>query len=177
MARALLIARAIAAATAGLAVVLAATGWLYMVRPHAALGGPRVGDALPLDELSRHSAVSLPVFVAVWGGGALLLGLVARWARAERLTAALLLALAVGVWGYLSTGVSLLIVRQVPAHDALHAAIATRAVWVPAALAGLAGALVGRTHTSARPRAPVVLAAFGAATGLLSVVDTILPEH
>ncbi len=177
MARALSIARAVAAATAGLAVLLAATGWLYLVRPQAGLGGHRVGDALPLDELSHHSAVALPVFVAVWGSGALLLALLARWARTERLTAALLLALAVGLWGYLSTGVSLLIVRQVPAHDALHAASAIRAVWLPAALAGLAGALLGRTHTSARPRAPIVISAFVAATGLLGMLDTILPEH
>ena len=35
-------------------VAASATGWLYLVRP--ALPGPRIGEALPLDELSRHAA-------------------------------------------------------------------------------------------------------------------------
>src|SRR5204862_883065 len=104
MARALDLLRAIAAVIAGLAVLLAAPGWLYLLRPHAALGGPAVGDALPLAELSRHSAISLPVYLLVWALGALVLARLARWARVERLTAALLLALGVGVWAYLSTG-------------------------------------------------------------------------
>ena len=38
---------------------------------------------------------------------------VPRFSRAERLTAGLLLALGVGAWAYLQTGVSLLIVRQI----------------------------------------------------------------
>src|SRR5207302_6986769 len=55
------------------AIVVAATGWLYEIRPHAALPGPPIPDSLPLDELSRHSAVPLLVFLAVWGTAALLL--------------------------------------------------------------------------------------------------------
>lgn len=70
------------------AIVIAATGWLYLIQPHSALPGPPVGDSLPLDELSRRSAVPLLVFLAVWTTAALLLGLVVRAARAERLTQA-----------------------------------------------------------------------------------------
>src|SRR5205823_12961756 len=101
-------------------VLLAASGWLYLARPHVG-GRPLVGDALPLDELSRHSALPLWIFLAVWGTAALLLGALMRWARVERLTAALLLAAAIGAWTYAATGVSLLVVRQVPARDAFHA--------------------------------------------------------
>ena len=169
--------RVVTASSVGLCVLLAASGWLYILRAPTLVGGPRVGDALPLDELPRHSAVGMPIFIAVWAGAAVLLGLLARWARAERLTAALLLACAVGGWAYAATGVSLLVVRQIPAEDAFHAATGLRAVWLPALLAGVAGALLGRDRASARPRAPLVLSLLVAAAGLVGVLATILPEH
>jgi len=108
----LAVARITTASVLGLGVLLAASGWLYILRARTMLGGPRVGDALPLDELPRHSAVSLPTFLAVWGIAAVLLALLARWARTERLTAALLLAGAVGAWAYAATGTSILVIRQ-----------------------------------------------------------------
>src|SRR5919204_2856516 len=113
------------------AIVIAATGWLYLIQPHSELPGTAVADALPLDELSRRSAVPLLVFVMVWLAAALLLGLVIRALRAERLTAGLMLALGVGGWGYLVTGISLLIVRQVPGHEAFHAAAGEGAIYPP----------------------------------------------
>ena len=48
----------------------------------------------------------------------LLLGCLARALRAERLTGAVLLALGTWGWTYASVGVSLLVVRQIPAHHA-----------------------------------------------------------
>jgi lysyl-tRNA synthetase, class II len=161
---------------AGLAVTIAATGWLYLLRPHVA-GHPRIGEALPLDELARRGATSVVLFVLVWGAAGLLLGLLARAAGAERLTAALLLALGVGLWGYLATGVAILTVRQIPGHDAFAAAASLRAVYVPAALAGLGGALVGRPRTTRSPRAPFLLAVAVAVTGLVGVLDAVLPER
>jgi lysyl-tRNA synthetase class 2 len=164
------------ALVAGFAVVLAATGWLYVARPALALPGPRIGDALPLDELPRHSAVPLLLFLAAWSAAAVLLGLLARGAGADRLTAALLLSLAVGVWLYLESAVSLLVVRQIPAEDAFRDAGELRAVYVPALLAGLAAALLGRARR--RPlQTHMVLAVCVAAAGLLGALDTILPEH
>src|SRR5207302_956945 len=59
-------ARALAASIVSLAIVIAASGWLYVIQPRHAVAGPPVGDALPLDELSRRSAVPLLVFLAVW---------------------------------------------------------------------------------------------------------------
>jgi lysyl-tRNA synthetase, class II len=161
---------------AGLLVTTSATGWLYLLRAYGT-GRPRVGDALPLDELARHSATSLVVFAAVWAATALLLGLIARSVGIERLTAALLLALGVGLWSYLATGVALLTVRQIPAHDAFAAASGLRAVYVPAALAGLGGALAGQPRTTRSPRAPVLLAVAVAVTGLIGVLDGVLPER
>jgi lysyl-tRNA synthetase class 2 len=162
---------------ASFAVVVGAMGWLYVIQPHSAVPGPAVPDALPLDELSRRSAVPLLVFIAVWGAAAVLLGFIARAGRAERLTAGLMLALAVGGWAYLQTGISLLIVRQIPAHQAFHAAAGKTAVYLPAVLAGIAGALGGVVRSRNRPRSPLVLAWFVAAAGLLGVVDALSPER
>src|SRR5919201_3580100 len=172
-----LLAARLSAAPVGVGLVLAASGWLYLIQPGSHVPGPAIRDALPLDELSRRSAVPLLVFVAVWGTAAVLLGLVARVIRLERLTAALLLALAVGLWSYFETGVSLLVVRQIPAQGAFSAAAHTRAIYLPALLCGLAGALMGRGRESASPRGPLLLGWFTAAAGLLGLVDAILPEH
>jgi lysyl-tRNA synthetase class 2 len=171
------VARPAAASIMSLAVVAAATGWLYLIQPRSALPGPPVSDALPLDELSRRSAVPLLVFLAVWITAALLLGLIARAGRAERLSAGLMLALGVGSWAYITTGLSLLIVRQVPAHQAFHAAAGQKAIYLPATLAGLAGALCARGRTGERPRSPLVLAWFVAAVGMLGVLDALLPNE
>ena len=162
---------------AGLVVTATASGWLYVVQPSQALPGPAVADALPLDELSRRSAVPLLIFVAVWAAAAVILGAIARAARVERLTAALLLAAGVGAWSYSTAGVSLLIVRQIPAHDAFHAALEIRAVFLPALLAGLGGAVLGVGRSTGRSRAPLLLSIAVAAAGVLDVMDGILPSH
>jgi lysyl-tRNA synthetase, class II len=169
--------RATTASVLAFAIVLAATGWLYVVQPHSAVPGPAVAYALPLDELSRRSAVPMLVFLCVWVTASVLLGLVVHTARADRLTAGVILALGVGGWGYLATGISLLIVRQVPAHQAFHAAAARQAIYVPAALAGIAGALAGRRRSTERARSPLVLAWLVAAAGLLGLLDAMLPDQ
>ena len=161
-----------------LTVVAVTTGWLYTIGPGARLPGPRIGDGLPLDELSKRASVPLLAFLGVWVLAALLLGLLARFARVERLSAALLLALGVGAWGYLSTGVSILVIRQIPAEAAFHAASRLHAVYLAAALAGLAGALLGRrARGRSDERWPFVLAAFVFVAGLLDAIDAILPIH
>ena len=173
--RALALARLSLASVVGLLVVLAATGWLYLIQARDALPGGFVSDGLPLDELSKHSSVPLPVFVAVWVAAALALGAVVRFARSERLSSAILLAVGVGGLLFAAEGVSLLTVRQVPAHAAFVSAAQLRAVYLPAVLAGLAGALFGRSRTG-RVRAPLVLSWLVAAVGLIGVVDAILPR-
>src|SRR5216684_813176 len=96
-----------------------ATGWLYWLR--AGVGrwpGPKVGDALPLDELPGHDG--------------------------DRLTAGLTLAAGTGVWLLVVDAFCLLVVRQVPAGAALHAAARLQPVYLAAVLAGTGGALLTR---------------------------------
>ncbi|HEX6700229.1 MAG TPA: phosphatidylglycerol lysyltransferase domain-containing protein [Gaiellaceae bacterium] len=177
MRRAAAAGRAVLATLGGLAVLASATGWLYVLRAPRSLPGPRVGDALPLDELARRSAVPLLLFVLVWAAAGLLLGLLARLVRLEQLTSALVLTACTGAWCYLVTATSILIVRQVPADAAFDSASRLRAVYLPAALAGLAGAVTGRRAGTARPWTPALLGAAVAAAGVLGVLEGILPHH
>jgi len=169
--------RSVAAAALAFGVLLAATGWLYVTRPVASLPGPSVHDALALDELSKHGSVSILLYLLVWSSAAGLLGAIARWARLERLTAGLLLGLGVGGWLYAVNGVSILVVRQIPAHEAFHAAAAEPAIVIPTVLAGIAGALLGRTRRSPAPRSRLVLAWLIAGVGVLAALDAMFPEH
>lgn len=165
------------AAPAGLLLAACASGWLYVIQPSGRVPGPAVPDALPLDELSRRSAVPLLIFLAVWGVAGLLLGLLARFARVERLTASLAFGIGVGAWTYVTTGVSLLIVRQIPADEAFHAAAGMRAVYFPAVLAALGGAALGLERRTLQPRARFPLALLVGAAGLLALADAVFPQH
>jgi hypothetical protein len=169
--------RVVALALAPLVVVgiaVLATGSLYLLRGHVPGAGPAIGDALPLDELPRQDGVPLWLFVAVWTVAAVLLGVLARTFRVSRPTAAILLALGVGAWTYLETAVSLLVVRQVPTAGAFRAAAGLTAVYLPALLAGLGGALLANNPTSRERRAMRRTAYAGAlliaATVILGVV-------
>jgi lysyl-tRNA synthetase class 2 len=161
----------------GLLVLLAAAGWLYLIRPEVGSARPAVPDALPLDELANRAGVSIFVFVTVWGVAALLLGLLARAARLERLTAAAVLAVCVGAFEFLAAGVSLAVVRQVSFHDAFVAAVDVRAVSIPAVLAALGGAIWGRVRSTSSSRAPLLLAWGVAAAGTIGLADALLPAR
>jgi lysyl-tRNA synthetase class 2 len=171
------VARTLAAFVGSVLILVAATGWLYTLRPHASAPGPVVHDALALDELSHHGSVPLLLYVAVWGAAALFLALLARWAHAERLTAGLLLAIGVGGWLYALNGVSILVVRQIPAHQAFHIAAAEQALMIPAALAGIVGAVLGRPKQVDAPRSRLAFAWLVTAVALLAIVDAVVPEH
>ena len=135
---------------AGIAIAAAATRLALRPRPIAGLPGPRIGEALPLDELAKRGASPLAALRRSSGRvAAAALGLLARarcgpTARPPPCS----LQLGVGAWTYLTTGVSIAIVRQIPPNDAFQAAASLRAVYLPAALAGLAGALA-RPHAAA----------------------------
>jgi lysyl-tRNA synthetase class 2 len=98
----------------------------------------------------------------------------ARWARIERLSASLPLALAVGVFLYLATGTSIAVIRQIPADRAFDLAAGREAVYLPAALVALACGALARTNGSGR-RLPFVVAGIVAAAGALDVLHAILP--
>ena len=141
------------------ATAFAATGWLYLVRP--ALPGPRIGEALPLDELAKHARRRFSGSSVVWLVAAAL-GLYARSAGFERLTAALLLGVGIGLFGYLQTGVSIAVVRQVSLRDALDSAARMQAPSIrpprssrsPVALLAPAGAADGGRRCSSRRSSP-----------------------
>jgi lysyl-tRNA synthetase class 2 len=152
-------------------VVAATTGWMYLLHP--ALPGPRIGLALPLDELSRHSSVSLLWYLLVWAVAAMLLGAYARWARLERQTAALILGLGAGIWSYLQVGISIAIVRQVPVRSALDSASRLQLVYLSAAAVALGAAALARPRRV--DRAPLVVATVVAVGGLLNVIHGVLP--
>lgn len=169
--------RAAVAVLLAAATIVAASGWLYVLRPVVPMPGPPLRDALALDELSKTGSVPLLLYLVVWGAAAVLLGLLARWAGAERLTAGLLLGPAVGGWLYALNGVSILVVRQIPADEAFRAAAAEQAVVIPAALAGLVGALLCASRPRVRPRSRIVLAWLIAGVGCLAMLDEMLLEH
>jgi lysyl-tRNA synthetase, class II len=155
------------------AVVVAATGWLYLGRGLFSLR-PLVGEALPLDELARHSSVALVTFLGVWGVTALLLGSIARWARVPRLVAAGLFAVGVAAWQYVALASSIAIVRQIPAQQALDAAGKSSSVYAAAAIAALGGAVLARADRK-RPAGPLLIAALVTFAGALDLLHGILP--
>jgi lysyl-tRNA synthetase, class II len=169
------IARVAAGGVLAFIVVLSTQGWLYELRS-ATLAGPRIRDALPLDELPRHDSVSLLLFVAVWGAAGVAVGLLARRARIERLTAALLAALATGLWLFATIWVSLVVVRQVANRQAFHAAIHVPALYLAAGLIGLGCAVFARSGARPSRRAPLILAALVAAAGILDIASAATPE-
>lgn len=175
MGRTVRIARAAAGGVLAFVVVCSTQGWLYELRS-ATLAGPRIRDALPLDELPRHDSVSLVLFVAVWGAAGVAVGLLARRARIERLTAALLAALATGLWLFATTWVSLVVVRQVANRQAFHAAIHVPALYLAAGLIGLGCAVFARSAAKPSRRAPLILAALVAAAGILDIASAATPE-
>ena len=164
--------RRASAVPVALAAALAATGWLYVA--HLGVAGPRVGEALPLDELSKHSAAPLLWYLAVWGTAALLVGLYARWARLSRLPAALLLAVTVGGLQYLANGVSIAIVRQITAREGFDVAGRLESTYLPAALVAIACALLALPRTRAA-RSPLLVPTIVAIAGALNLIHVLLP--
>ena len=129
--------RVIAVVAAVMLATSLATGWLYWLRAGVAhWPGPRVADALPLDELPGHDGIPLVVYIAAFAIAGLMLGLVARAARLDRLTAGLALAVGTGLWLLAVDAFSLFVVRQVPAGAALRAAARLQAVYLAAAPGG-----------------------------------------
>lgn len=163
-------------ALAAVAVVIGAVGLLYLLRPAASSWpGPVVGEALPLQQLAGHDGVRLLAFVLVWGGAGLALGTLAFTARIERLTAGILAALLTGGVLYALTGFSIFVVQQVQAADAFHHAVSTPAVYLATAFAGLGGAALGRPRAGTSSRAPLILGAFVAVSGIIDVGSVITP--
>lgn len=168
--------RPLVAVLATVVMMSLATGWLYWIRAGVARWpGPRLANALPLDELPGHDAVPLAVYVGVLGLAGALAGLAARAVALSRWTAGLSLAATAWLWLFAVDAFSLYVVRQVPAGMALRAAAGLPALYLAAGIAGAAGALLGR-------RAPLGsgthrrLAWLVAMCGLTDLVAALLPR-
>lgn len=171
-----LTARVLVVALAIVLVTSVATGWLYWLRAGVAgWPGPRVADALPLDELPGHDSVPLAVYVAAFAVAGAMLGLVTKAVRLDRLAAGISLAAGTGLWLFLVDGFCLFVVRQVPAGQALRAAARLQPIYVAAALAGAAGALLGRRK---RPggMSPRLLGWLVAAGGVINLISALIPR-
>jgi lysyl-tRNA synthetase class 2 len=122
-----------------------ATGWLYWLRgPVSTWPGPKVSDALPLDELPGHDAVPLVVFIAAFALAGALLSLLMRRLGYDRISSTLTLAAGVGASLLAIDTISLYIVRQVPLVVAWRQASHVQPVYLAAILAGAAAAVLGR---------------------------------
>jgi len=165
--------------TVVLAIVMltsAATGWLYWVRPAVAgWPGPRIADAMPLDELPGTDGIPLIIYVGVFAIAGLILGLVARTVRLDRLTAAWLLAAGTGGWLLAVDTFCIFVVRQVPSGAALRTAAGLQPVYIAAALAGAGGALLGRNERATGIPSRL-LAWLVAAGGLIDVASAAFPR-
>ena len=153
-------------------VAASATGWLYLVRP--AVPGPRIGEALPLDELSRHAASPVLWYVLVWLVAGTILGLLVRRSGADRLTAAVVLGGAIGVFEYLQSSVSISVVRQISMRSALDAADTLKPVYLAAMTTAIAIAAIASPRARAR-RAPLLVATAVATGGALDLFHAMLP--
>lgn len=172
---ALLVARAGTLSVGVVVAVTVATGWLYWLRqPVAFLPGPRVSEALPLDELPGHASVPLLVYLVVFAIAGVALGLLARACRIERLTATLALAFGVGITLFVFDVFSLYVVRQVSLPSAVRHAAPLDGIYLAAALAGVAAGLLARGTPEGRTWCRV-LAAVVALAGLGDLVAAIAP--
>jgi hypothetical protein len=161
VARALRVARFALVALLVPLMVLAATGWLYLMRGHIGMPGPRMPEALPLDELPGHASVPLLPFVVAWGAAGLMLGCAARAARVRLRVAAPLCGLASGVLLSAATWLSIFVVRQIPSGQALDAALAAPAVYSAAALVTLGALLPVRRRAAGARQIAAAAATIG----------------
>jgi len=153
-----------------------AVGWLYWFRSNVAwVPGPRVQDALPLDELPLHAALPLLVVVPTFGVAALLLGYVARAVSLDRIGGALTLFVGTGCWLFIMNATSLYLVRQVGFSEAFRSAATNETIYLAATLSGLAGAVLCSPSRRYHRWASVAVAGVAAA-GIIDLVAAIEPR-
>ena len=118
-------------------------GWLYLLQgPTMHWPGPRVNDALVLDELAGHSSIPLLVFLLTICLGASVIASVARALCFDGIKIALVTGAIAALWLYLASSISISIVRQIPVDDALRAARGLEPVYLTAAVVAIAIAVI-----------------------------------
>lgn len=132
--------------------VVAAIGWLYLIRDTAVLGfGPKVNGALPLQQLAGNDAQRLSLVVLAWvpAGAAAAAALAAgtRLGRAARVAAVTLFTFAVlVVAGAASDSIAL---NEPPLTSHLLDQRERAATWVATLLVALGALMIGRRRRPA----------------------------
>lgn len=169
-------ARAAAFFVATLLAVPLGTGCLYWLRALVtAVPSPSGEEALVLDTLAAHNRVPLLVYLLVFSAVFALVGLVARWARVDRLTAALVMAVTTGLVTFVIDGISIYVVRQVSYGQAFAQSSHVQAVYLNAIAAGVAGALLARRRSARSGPARLFALAVGLA-GLMELAQAVVPR-
>ena len=170
---------ALSVVMAGVVVIVssAALGLLYYLRqPTASWPGPKVRDALPLGELAGHASVSLVVFVAVLGLGAVAVALCSRVLGFDGLAISLSVGAGVGLWYFLTSAISIYIVRQVSLSAAFVAAREITAIYLAAVLFGAAVAS-SSTHPHPGRRLTRLVPSLVGLLGAIDVLAGSLPNR
>lgn len=157
-------------------VVTVSFGWLYLLRgPTLHWPGPRVGDALVLDELAGHSSVPITIFLLAIFMGAFLIAGVARALRFDGIQIALVTGAIAALWLYLASSISIYVVRQIPFDDAFRAARGLEPVYLVAAAVAIAISIVATRQISER-RLTRFVPSFVALLGMLDLLVGTLPR-
>jgi hypothetical protein len=135
--------RGLALAATVVVVVLAGTGWLYLLRGSGALAfGPALAEALPLQRLAGGAAQPLARIAAAWVPTGLVAGaLLARAGFARRAVRAGLLFAGAAALLIVLSGVSDAITESDPLASHMGAQPGRAAIWTTAALLALGAAV------------------------------------
>lgn len=163
----------------GLAIIVVtstALGWLYLVRQYVTRWpGPRVVDALPLDELPHHANVPIAIYLAAFLLGGAVLGAIARAATYDRLLSSLITWVVGSAFVFFETAFSIFVVRQESFHASLLAARSVEAVYLGPALLAIGAALFARDLRRAQVY-PTLCAIAVAVLGTADVIGGIFPS-
>lgn len=151
-------------------------GWCYWLRgPTSSWPGPRITDALPLDELPGHSGVSLLVFAVVLAIAGVVAGRLARLLRFDGFAIALSVGVGVGGWVYLTSAISIFVVRQIPLDSAFDTTRNLQPVYVAGALFALVVAFTARRRSGEQWLTRLVPSSVGV-LGVISILIAALPQ-
>jgi lysyl-tRNA synthetase class 2 len=164
---ALAISRLVGFAAAAVLLSSMSIGWLYLLEaPTAHWPGPRLADALPLDELSGRAGISLIVFIVAMAAAALFTAAIGRLLGFDGFAAALTIGFVIGAWLYIASAISIFVVRQISLDQAFDATRDLPPVYAAAVLFALALALTAPRRTGEQWLTRLV----PASTGLLGVI-------
>jgi len=151
----------VAAWTLASLLVVGGIGWLYLLRDAAALRqGPKLRDALPLEQLASHSSQPLLVVALAFVPSGIAAGLVLAWlgwvpARTRILGLALLAAVVLIV----DAAVSGAVAQNESVVDHILPTLGHSGVWVEAALVVIGATLTASAGFRARPGAAAAASA------------------